>query len=155
YVVNATAGTCTCPDHQETGFKCKHQYAVEFTIKREMATDGTITETRTIAFSEKKVYKRNWANYTQAQMIEKRRVRELLFDLCRTIEQPPRKPGKGRPKTLLSDMAFAATYKVYSTVSSRRFASDLAEAHESGFTTQPIHPCSVSQYLESSELTPV
>src|SRR5215213_9623180 len=56
YVVDARAGTCTCPDHAETGFKCKHVYAVEFTMKRETARDGTVTETRTITFSEKKTY---------------------------------------------------------------------------------------------------
>ena len=35
YRVNTTRQTCTCPDHSETGFKCKHLYAVEFTMKRE------------------------------------------------------------------------------------------------------------------------
>jgi len=155
YVVNADAGTCTCPDHAETGFKCKHLYAVEFTMKRERADDGTITETRTMTFTEKKVYKRNWANYTEAQAIEKHRVGELLFDLCRRIPQPPSKSGKGRPKTLLSDMAFAAIYKVYCAVSARRFGSDLSDAHAKGYTSQTIHPNSVSAYLESDELTPV
>src|SRR5688572_9253607 len=71
YTVDPKAGTCTCPDHAETGFKCKHVYAVEFTLKREEAPDGSITETRTITFSEKKVYKRDWSAYTNAQRTEK------------------------------------------------------------------------------------
>jgi hypothetical protein len=40
YRVNPTAGTCTCPDHSENGFKCKHVYTVEFTMKRESVCAG-------------------------------------------------------------------------------------------------------------------
>src|SRR5262245_60867277 len=32
---------CSCPDHEETGGKCKHIYAVEYTIRRERQADGT------------------------------------------------------------------------------------------------------------------
>src|SRR4051794_12021341 len=59
YRVNPMAGTCTCPDHLEAGFKCKHVYAVEFTMKREVASDGTVTETKSMTFTEKKVYKQD------------------------------------------------------------------------------------------------
>ena len=45
YVVNAQKRTCSCPDHQETGFVCKHIHAVTFVIQREEHTDGTVTET--------------------------------------------------------------------------------------------------------------
>lgn len=155
YVVNPEQGTCTCPDHAETGFVCKHIHAVMFTIKREQAADGTVTETRTLTFTEKKVYKQNWPSYNAAQASEKHRFQELLHDLCRGITQPPRKPGKGRPKTLLADMVFATTFKVYSTVSSRRFSCDLADAHAKGYTTNPIHYNSVCAYLENEELTPI
>ena len=44
YNVNVQAQTCSCPDHQEAGFKCKHLYAVEFTIKRETDGQGNVTE---------------------------------------------------------------------------------------------------------------
>jgi transposase len=155
YVVNVGQATCTCPDHQETGFKCKHLYAVEFTLKRERAADGTVTETRTIAFSEKKTYRQNWPAYNEAQVTEKHRFRELLFDLCRGIPVEPNKPHKGRPKTPLADMVFASTFKVYSTVSTRRFSCDLADAHEKGYTSKPIHYNSVCAYLEDADVTPV
>jgi transposase len=155
YVVNVGAGSCSCPDHQETGFKCKHVYAVEFTMKRETAADGTVTETNSMTFTEKKVYPRNWAVYNEAQMTEKARLRELLFDLCRGIPEPDRKASKGRPRTRLADMAFASVYKVYSGFSARRFGTDLADAHERGYTSQPINPVSVNAYLESDDLTPV
>ena len=42
YQVNLEKKTCTCPDHQEGGFKCKHIFAVEFTAKREQFSDGTV-----------------------------------------------------------------------------------------------------------------
>ena len=33
YIVDPVGGKCTCPDHQEAGYKCKHLHAVEITIK--------------------------------------------------------------------------------------------------------------------------
>src|SRR5438876_8517248 len=97
YTVNTEAQTCTCPDHQEAGFKCKHLYAVEFTMKREVGTDGTVTETKTITFTEKKVYKQDWTAYNLAQSIEKDRFQVLLNDLCLGIQEPER-PVKRGPK---------------------------------------------------------
>src|ERR1700676_4500381 len=43
YTVDPIKQTCTCPDHQEAGHKCKHIFAVEFTVKREYNPDGTVT----------------------------------------------------------------------------------------------------------------
>jgi uncharacterized Zn finger protein len=37
YRADPKAGTCTCPDHQEAGFKCKHVYAVD---KQQAAQHG-------------------------------------------------------------------------------------------------------------------
>lgn len=34
---------CTCPDYELRGGKCKHICAVEYTLKRETAPDGTVT----------------------------------------------------------------------------------------------------------------
>src|SRR6516225_227648 len=83
YVVNLEQQTCSCPDHQETGLKCKHQFAVEFTIKRELSADGSVSETRSITFAEKVTYSQNWPVYSQAQTTEKHRFQVLLADLCR------------------------------------------------------------------------
>src|SRR5712692_5948070 len=53
YTVDPVGQTCTCPDHQEWHHKCKHIFAVEITIKREISADGqTITETKSITFTE-------------------------------------------------------------------------------------------------------
>ena len=120
YTVDAKAGTCTCPDHVETGFKCKHVWAVEFTMKREQAADGTVTETRTLTFAEKKTYRQNWLVYNEAQATEKRCFQVLLSDLCRGVREPVR-DGVGRKPVMLRDQLFSVCYKVYSGMSHRRF----------------------------------
>jgi transposase len=156
YRVDPGKGSCTCPDCQEAGFKCKHQFAVEFTIKRELGSDGSVIETRSVTFAEKKSYTQDWSAYNLAQTTEKHRFQELLFDLCRGIPQPPRQTGKrGRDPVLLSDAVFAATFKVYSTLSTRRFACDLKDAQARGHVTKSIHHNSICAYLENDALIPI
>jgi predicted nucleic acid-binding Zn finger protein len=140
---------CSCPDHAETGERCKHLYAVEIVMKRDTSTDGTIT------FTEKKVYRKApMAAFNLAQIEEKRRFLALLADLVRDIKSPPQVKG-GRPRTPLADMIFTAVYKVYSTLSSRRYGTDLAEAAEQGYIAKAIHPCMVCSFLENEMMTPV
>ncbi len=153
YRVNIQAQTCTCPDHQEGGFKCKHIFAVEYTAKREFA-DGTVVEQQEFKWTEKKVYRQNWPAYNEAQSIEKDRVQEMLAQLCAGVTEPEIKRGGRRPH-LLRDAIFAAAFKVYSTMSARRFASDLREAHRRGYTTVEIPGMKVVQFLENSSLTPI
>jgi hypothetical protein len=50
---------------------------------------------------------------------------------------------------------FAITFKVYSTLSSRRFHGDLLDACAQGYLSQPLHYNSVNGDLESAELTPI
>src|ERR1044072_9201109 len=50
-------------------------------------------------------------------------------------------------------MIFAATFKVYSTVSQRRFMSDLLESHAKSLISKVLHFNSISNYLESEVLT--
>src|SRR5260370_6252457 len=88
YIVDHDHETCTCPDHQETGFVCKHVFAVKFTMKRELNADGTVTETKSITFAEKKVYRQNWQAYNLAQTTEKHRFKTLLRDLCQGVSEP-------------------------------------------------------------------
>jgi hypothetical protein len=47
-----------------------------------------------------------------------------MADLCRGIVEPPRKPGAGRKPAAMRDLAFSAAFKVFSTVSGRRFQTD-------------------------------
>ena len=78
-------GTCTCPDHQESGHVCKHIRAVKIVVRRETNEDGTITETKSITFEEKKTYSQDWPAYNAAQAIEKHRFQELLV---RPVPEP-------------------------------------------------------------------
>ena len=41
YIVDPRKEDCTCPDHEERGVKCKHIYAVEFSVQHEIRPDGT------------------------------------------------------------------------------------------------------------------
>lgn len=150
YNVNPDEQKCTCPDHEVRQVKCKHLFAVEFTIRRETDTNGNVTTTKTIRLT----YSQNWPAYNAAQTEEKRRFIPLLADLCKTVPQPPYK-GNGRPSLPLSDMVFACAYKVYSGFSSRRFASDMVEAHDEGMMGCTAHFNRVSSYLSSPDVTPV
>jgi len=55
----------------------------------------------------------------------------------------------------LSDAVFSATFKVYSTVSQRRFMSDLRESHGRGYVSKVPHFNSISNALENPALTPI
>src|SRR5436309_2575749 len=63
----------------------------------------------------------------------------LLADLCRGIVEPPRKPTRGMQPMKLADMTFASVFKVYSTVSGRRFSCDLADAFAKGHLSRLPH----------------
>ena len=78
----------------------------------------------------------------------------LLFDLCGGIANPE-SHGAGRPKLPLSDAVFSVVFKVYSTVSGRRFMSDLRDAKAKGFIASAPHYNSIFNYLENPTMTPV
>ena len=96
---------------------------------------------------------RSWTDYNAAQVEEKVRLTELLADLCSGIPQPEQ--TKGRPRLPLSDMVFAAVYKVYVGFSSRRFTCDLREAYADGLIDSTPHFNSVNRYLANPDLTGV
>jgi len=154
YMVNVQKGTCTCLDCTEGGNRCKHQYAVEFTMKREHNADGTVTETKTIAFTEKKVYAQNWAAYDLAQTTEKHRLQVLLADLCRDIPEPKRREGIPGPKRVpMADRIFACCWKVYCGMSQRRWGCDMKDAVDGGHLSRLVHPSKISQFFCDADLT--
>src|SRR5688500_3248857 len=59
------------------------------------------------------------------QCQEKKKFQILLRDLCGGIKDPERVGKKGRPTIPVGDALFAVIFKVFSTVSGRRFMSDL------------------------------
>lgn len=101
----------------------------------------------------RKTYSQNWREYTAGQVNEKARFQELLFELCRNIEEPTQHIG--RPRISLADRVYAVTYKIYECLSGRRFMSDLTEAKRRGFLSMMPHFNSISRYIESEELTPI
>lgn len=160
------APACTCPDFEKRAQPCKHVYAVYWSLKAEVMTDGettetTVTETKIVTDGEttvtetrqRKTYRQKWPSYNASQVNEKRDFQALLSNLCKGVEEPPQ--AMGRPRVPLADMAFSTAFKVYSTVSTRRFISDLTDAHAKGYISRLPHYNTVCKYLEQEDLTPV
>ncbi len=100
----------------------------------------------------KQTHSQEWHEYNLAQTNEKARFLELLYELCKGVDEPVQ--TFGRPRLTFSDMLFCAAYKIYSTFSSCRFICDLREAQQRGFIFKVPHFNSVSNYLEMESLTP-
>jgi transposase len=147
--------SCTCPDFETRGVNCKHIFAAQFVLRRERNADGstTVTKSVTLTATERTTYPQNWSAYNEAQTNEQDKFQTLLADLCSGLVSAPTK--NGRPRLPLSDVVFNIAFKVYSTVSQRRFMSDLREAHNRGFISKVPHFNSISNYLENPELTPI
>ena len=160
-VKHGNNATCTCPDYETRGCSCKHIYAVRLVVRRlgyppidgivwpdgEPVVEETITVTR-------KTYPQNWPAYNEAQTNEKRDFQRLLADLCRPIPTPVQE-GKGQRRLPMSDAVFCAVFKVYCTLSARRFTSDLCDAQDKGYIEKVPHFNSVLNYLDDPQLTPI
>ena len=122
--------TCTCEDYELREKVCKHIIAVRLFVQR-MTVDNPVPDrTEPTPKVKRKTYGQSWEQYNAAATNEKFHFQELLADLCSTVEEPV-VPGRvGRPPIPLADQIFAAVYKVYSTVSGRRFMCDLEDAHD-------------------------
>ena len=149
--LDAEKPSCTCRDHEFTNDRCKHIFAVEYTIQREQTADGQTVTTETLKVT-RKTYSQNWPAYNAAQTQEKSKLQALLYELCRALPEPEQR--RGRPRLSLADIIFASTFKIYSTVSGRRFQSDLQEAKRRGFLSRMPSYNSVFRYLEAEALTP-
>ena len=147
YTVNLDNGLfCTCPDFDK-GFKCKHIHAVEHIVQTETKPDGTVTLTQSV----KVTCTQEWHDYNNAQTHEQEHFVSLLRDLCAGIPQPQQ--TFGRPRLPLSDVVFSAVYKVYSTMSTRRFMSDLRVAEANELIAKAPSCASNYRSLENPELT--
>jgi transposase len=146
---------CSCPDWETRRQPCKHIFAALYVIRREENADGsmTITETIAIASTERQTYPQAWTAYNEAQTCEQDKFQALLHGLCSGLVTV--QPKSGRPRLPLSDVVFNVAFKVYSTVSQRRFMSDLREAHRRGYISKVPHFNSISNYLDNPDLTPI
>ncbi|HKP38493.1 MAG TPA: transposase [Pyrinomonadaceae bacterium] len=150
---NPSKPHCSCPDFEARQLRCKHLYAVEIVTQREFTFDEhTQTQTLTETVTVKQTYSQQWSSYNKAQINEKDRFLSLLNELCKGVEEPIQ--TFGRPRIPLAEVVFANCYKVYSTVSGRRFSSDLRDAQAKGYLTRTPHFTSLSRYLENPTLTP-
>ena len=140
---------CNCPDYELRKCKCKHIFAVEYTLKEEIDKEGNTVITQTV----KKTYPQNWKSYNISQQTEKEKLMELLADITSRIRQPAY--TFGRPKGNLGDNIFAMVFKTYSTFSGRRFATDMKWALEKGFIENRVPYNTMFDYFKKPELTPI
>jgi len=147
---------CTCADFETNGCKCQHIYAVEFVRQRgaKHAIKSNADRPSTHGLG-RKTYSEDWRAYNAAQTSEKEKFLELLRDLCSGVTEQISTQRAGRPRLPIQDAVFSACFKVYSTVSCRRFMADLKEAHAKGHITKVPHFNSIFNYLENSTLTPI
>lgn len=150
YKVRLGPDGCSCPDFQTNHAKCKHIYAVEFMLQRENGEPAPVPDG--VVALRAKNYAQNWPAYRLAQINEKAKLQQLLFELCSGIDEPIQ--TMGRTRIPMSDMIFSTAYKVYSQMSSRRFMSDLKEAHIRRYISKL--PCynTVNNYVVMAEMTP-
>lgn len=118
--------------------------------KTERDSDGrTVT---TVTETVKLRYKQVLAGLNAAQVNEKSRFLTLLHELTNGVDE--RIQSMGRTCIPMADMIFAAAFKVYSTVSTRRFMSDLKEAYGRRYISKLPGYNSVIRDLEKDEMTP-
>jgi transposase len=144
---------CSCDDFELRREACKHVLAVRLSCERDGGARGPAIVTD--AVPKRPTYAQNWPAYNLAQREEKHRLQVLLADLCAGMTEPSRTGDpRGRKPVPLADRLFSVCYKVYSTFSSRRLGSDLADAADAGYLSRALNPNKVNIFLEMKELTP-
>ncbi len=149
-ILGLTKSTCTCEDFVGRGLGCKHQFAVEYVISRQVNQDGSVTITET----KRVTYPQDWSNYTKAQNQEGKLFRELLMDLVQNVEEPPR-TGAGRPRVPTKEALFCAIEKVYSMQSSRRAYSLYLDAERKQQIKKAPSYNVINIALNDKEITPI
>jgi transposase len=154
YTVNPSMAnpTCTCDDFQLRRLPCKHVKAVRLLLDRQIKGEPPPPIPPP---PPRKTYGQRWSEYNNAQVNEKDHFQTLLADLCAAIQQPPPKGIGGRPRGPLADSVFMAIFKVYSTLSARRFMSDLREAQERGHIQETLSFNTAWKCLQNPEVTPI
>ena len=128
---------------EDGGHKCKHLFAVEYVLRRE-EKPGRHGNDHGKRFG--KLTCRIGAHTTPRRRTRKREFLELLRDLCSGVTEPERQRN-GRPRLPIRDAIFAACFKVYSTVSARRFMTRPA-----GRASQGLHHARRRTSIRSSTI---
>jgi transposase len=143
---------CGCEDFALRQQPCKHVHAARLVQERDFG--GKPPAIVADAVPRKKTYKQIWPAYNLAQTTEKHRFQALLADLCRHVPQLLQAArGQRRPPT--ADVVFSMAFKVYSTLSARRFMCDLADAAGKRYVSQAVSFNTVLRHFEIPELTAV
>ncbi|HSE17251.1 MAG TPA: transposase [Pyrinomonadaceae bacterium] len=140
---------CSCPDFENRRARCKHIYAVEIILKRQIVSGGQMV-TETVMVKQK--YTQDWTSYNSAQQTEKSHFLAFLYELCSKVEEPIQ--VMGRPRLPLKDVLFAVTYRTYTMMSARRFTSDMRDALAKGYVSKAPSFNSVFHYSQMESLTP-
>ena len=149
-VYNAGIRTkCTCPDCMKHNNKCKHQFAVEYFVKRETDKEGNTTVTKAVRVT----YTQDWHNYNQAQNKEVEMFSVLLKDLLENVEEPSQ--IFGRPRIGLRENLFCTIEKVYSQLSSRRAHTLYREAKEKEQIGKVPNFNAINKFLNREDITPI
>lgn len=146
------AYSCDCEDFQLQQQWCKHLFAVKHYLQREHGAEYPEVEE---AKQKRPTYTQQWGAYNKAQVAEKPLFQSLLKELCKSLVTAVPGRNGGRHRISLSDMVFASVFKVYSTLPSRRFISDLIEAQAKGHVTVVPHFNSVLGYIADPALTSI
>jgi transposase len=96
----------------------------------------------------------DWSAYNKAQCSEKETFQSLLHELCKSIPEST-EAKVGRPRMPIRDGIFCSVFKVYSTLSSRRFTSDLCDAQAKGYISRVPHFNPVLRVFEKEETTDI
>lgn len=154
YKVSLRPQKCECPDFEIRGQKCKHIFAAQHRFDWDFLEQLERDEKReALQIKEpRKTYRQNWKAYNKSQTTEKAEFQTLLASLCQGIGSPAQRCGK--PSLQLEDMLFACTFKVFSTLSGRRFSTDLSEAKDKGYISLVPHFNSVLRYFDKDVMTP-
>jgi transposase len=158
-VLDGLFPSCTCEDFELTGRPCKHMTAARLWRDAGHPPKPDFTKgvkPKPTPRAPRPTYRQDWQNYNKSQTTEKDWFLSLLADLCAGIEEPERhRPKGGRPRLPLRDVMFSAAYKVYSTVSGRRFMCDLRDAQAKGFISRAPSYNAIFAYLDDADLTPL
>jgi transposase len=154
YTVNPSVAnpSCTCDDYQLRRLSCKHIAAVRLLLDRQIKGEPPPPIPPP---PPRPTYGQRWSEYNAAQVNEKDHFQTLLADLCAAIQQPPPKGTRGRPPMWLPDAVFMGVFKVYSTVSARRFMSDLREAQKRGHIRETLCFNTAWKCLQNPDVTPI
>jgi len=149
HIVDPVEATCSCPDHEDRGVRCKHLWAIAY-FRNELAEPDGVAPVSEVS---RPTYPQDWPACNTAQCEEKERAQILLHAPCEGIGQPEQKMG--RPRLLLRDAVYCATMKVYGTMSGRRSTTDLRACEENGLVTRAPSYNSLFRAMERPDLTPL